>query len=112
MEIIKFSENCNNKLDNKVFSTIRKDSPSKHDFYVGHLNEEFEIHLQDNAGRFVLYCTARLKRLEGAQLRGLTKGELMLDTGLTSPAAIFELFKIFGIEDTDYVIHLIFERTS
>lgn len=111
MECIKFNKNWNNKLDNNVFTTIRKFSHSKYDYFAEHLNDEFGIYLKGSDHRFHHYCCARLVRIEMGQLRGLSKSELMVDAGLSSPAMIFELFqREFGIEDTDYILYLTFER--
>ena len=110
MEKIKFSENWNNKLTNKIFSTIRKFSDSKFDLYKKNFLKEFNINLKDDDGNFQYYGKAILKYIKIVQLRKMTSNELMLDTGISSLDAIFEFFENLNIKKSDDIILLIFER--
>ena len=45
MKKIKFSHNWNNKLDGVIFTTIRRSTPRKNDYYIGCQGEVFDVQL-------------------------------------------------------------------
>jgi len=102
---IKFSHNWNQKLGNKLFSTIRKSNPQKADYYVEHLDEVFEITLKGEK-----VCQAKLIDIWPVSLTDIPLYLLMLDTGYTKEKDIFKLFKSFGVDPEDIVLVLMFER--
>ena len=47
MNQIKFSHNWNNKLSNDIFTTIRRFTDEKFDYYKENLNKKFEVVLKN-----------------------------------------------------------------
>lgn len=101
MRTINFTTNWNNKLDNKVFTTIRKS------FIPIQPGSAVEISLKGK-----LYCWATVKECILCKFSDINPLILWLDTGYT-PEESRTLFKNFGI-DTDNpnaeCMLLIFER--
>lgn len=110
MNEIKFIKNWNNKLDCTVFTTIRKYTPQKFDYYSNHINETFNVIL--GRGNDKSKCQAVLKRVNSDNLKRLPFILLWLDTGLTDTEKIQEVFKDFSINPETKVIILTFERVK
>ena len=106
MNEIKFMHNWNNKLDCQVFTTIRKYTQQKLNYYLDRIGEPFDVIL----GRKELKCQAILKRVDVKPLQKFPYILLCLDTGKTDPEIIETIFKNFGIKLWDRAILLIFER--
>ena len=100
---IRFSHNWNNKLENKVFTTIRRWDAGKADYYFENKGKTFTVLLNDK-----VFGTARLLDVVVDDINDVSEIQLILDTGLTRQEEIMELFKKFGVKDK--VIILLFER--
>lgn len=106
MNIIKFSHNWNNKLTQKVFTTIRTYTDWKFEFYQKQHNREFEIVLNNET---IGKC--KLRREEIIIYKDIPRALLASDTGLTDFANIYEIFKKFGMKDIESkMIILTFEK--
>jgi hypothetical protein len=104
MKKIKFSHNWNNKLSAKIFTTIRKATQNKVDYYKGCVGEDFQVLLNNKK-----ICEARLINVGITMFKKIPPILLMLDTGTKDYKKIF---KRFGIYDNTYVIHLELEVTK
>lgn len=105
MPAIKFSHNWNNKLDNKVFTTIRKWTKEKGEYYQSLVNREFDVLLNGKP-----HSKAILKKVNIQYWCTVDEHLIMLDTGMMVDKAK-ELFKQFGISDESHVaIILLFEK--
>ena len=101
MRTINFTLNWNNKLDNKVFTTIRSR------FMPIEPNTAVEIHLK---GR--IYCWATVKECILCKFADINPLILWLDTGHT-PEECIKIFSQFGINTSDpnaECMLMIFER--
>ena len=112
MLTIRFVHNWNNKLDGKVFTTIRKYDTEKADYYFESRAKVFTVMLDNKK-----YGSAKLLDVYVEDIEDLLGLEgwlpallLKLDTGLTDLCTILELFKKFGV--TDKVIILLFEKVT
>jgi len=112
MLTIKFNHNWNNKLDGKVFTTIRKHDTEKADYYFKSKDKVFTVMLDNKAYGSAKLIEVYVEDIE--DLLGLEVGGqallLRLDTGLTDLSTILELFKKFGVKDK--VIILLFEKVT
>jgi len=106
---IRFSHNWNNKLDGKIFTTIRKHDKEKANYYFDSINKVFTVMLNNKA-----YSIAKLRGVYVESISNFWQEEnellellLFLDTGMMDMDKILELFKKFGVEDK--VIVLLFE---
>ena len=107
MNKIKFSHNWNNKLNNDIFTTIRKYDNEKYYYYFNQTNKEFEIVLNGNiVGKAVLINVEHLDYIN------IPYCLLRLDTGLKTKESINELFNKFGINNNSEVLVLTFERIN
>jgi hypothetical protein len=100
MNIIKFSHNWNNKLNNKVFTTIRRDWPAKLDYYRRATNSIFQICLK---GEY--HSQAQLDSVKPIRFSMIPHALLATDTGTSFYTAIFDKF---GIRGDDKVLILTF----
>jgi len=98
---IKFSKNWNNKLQCRVFTTIRKFDLKKYTWYQSKINEVFDVEV-DGITRFQV----RLCSVKFGILKNVEPYLLFLDTGEDEP---FKIFKKFGIGEEDKVIILLFD---
>ena len=109
MNKIKFSHNWNNKLSNNIFTTIRKHTKAKEEYYREQLGEIFDIYLNN------LMLPSQV-RLVGVEVNGFNKindNVLMLDTGLRSIIDIEKVFYKFGLNTIqDKMIILLFEKVK
>jgi hypothetical protein len=101
MRTINFSYNWNNKLDNKVFTTIRAN------FIPVQPGTTLQIHLKGK-----LYCWAKVQECIKCKFSDINTLILWLDTGY-APEEAFKVFKSMGLDynrkDQDCML-LIFER--
>ncbi|MFH0806028.1 MAG: hypothetical protein V1901_04085 [Patescibacteria group bacterium] len=115
MNKIKFSHNWNNKLNNNIFTTIRKYTEEKYIYYTKALENNFEIIVGygiKDVRPIRNFKTAILKSVERRYYEDIPYGLLFTDTGMTSREEIKELFRKFGIILGTEVIILTFVRTS
>ena len=103
---IKFSHNWNKKLTQDVFSTIRKYTPEKMEYYSEHLGDTFEIYLN---GTYL--CLRVLVSVDFRKFHELPLAMLLVDTGLPIDE-MAQVFKNFGIENNTQVIVLCFARET
>ena len=104
MNQIKFSHNWNNKLNCDLYTTIRKSTDEKHDYYKSKIGERFDVILNGNKlnERF-------LNHVFEDEFMAIPHAVLRLDTGLTVLKAM-ALFGKFGIkENSTKVLVLWFE---
>lgn len=102
---VKFSHNWNNKLDNDVFTTIRRYTPEKYRYYMSSVGETFDVVLKEK-----LYNTAILEGLFVAEkFSDIHDCIIMLDTGMTDPPKFNGLFANFGIKVETKSIILVFK---
>jgi len=99
---IKFSRNWNNKLNQEYFTTIRRLTPIKAEYYLDNLHKVFDVILNGKK-----YCEARLLCVESIKLGDIPYGLRAVDTGSESPRKVF--YK-FGIGSETDVIVLTFRR--
>jgi hypothetical protein len=109
MNKIKFIHNWNNKLDNnkKVWTTIRKATPSKYEYYSGLVDEDFQVILNGK-----IHSKAVLRYVEVMPFEHVPLGLLLTDTGATEAASAISVFKNFGINNKDEVLILTFAREA
>jgi hypothetical protein len=102
MRTINFSYNWNNKLDNKVFTTIRGN------FIAMEPGTSVQIMLKNK-----LYCWAKVKECILCKFADINPLIIYLDTGY-APNEAYELFKSMGLDVNDKTkdcMLLILERT-
>lgn len=102
---ISFSHNWNNKLDNKIFTTIRGHTAGKAEYYHRSVNHLFDVELNKE-----VYAEAKLISVSINKLCLLPYHILALDTGLTRLADIQELFRRFKLGWHDQCLLLLFEK--
>lgn len=109
MNKIDFAHNWNNKLENFIFTTIRKYTPEKQQYYFDLVGKDLEVHLQG-----VRRANATLIGVWVKNFQDLLKEEILLrlDTGLTDSFDITLLFRKFGIENDEDVLVLLFKKCS
>ena len=100
---IKFSRNWNNKLNNTVFTTIRKYTTIKYGYYSEQVGKVFDVVLMDTA---ILKATL-VDISMFYDCAELPYGLLAVDTGITERKEMKPLLEKFGIDDE--VIVLTFE---
>ena len=101
--MVKFSKNWNNKLDCNVFTTIRKHTKEKEDYYQSQIGVYNNIYLGDK-----VHCIAKIFDIKVMTYSQLPSELLVLDTGIPSHSLIDITFSKFGIEQSDKVIVLLF----
>jgi hypothetical protein len=100
---IKFSHNWNGKLNHTVFTTIRKWSAGKHNYYARKMEEDFQVILNDTT-----VCIATLISTNVARYDDIHFGLLAVDTGFSVRKQINNLFERFGIRAKDMCLILTF----
>lgn len=103
---IKFSHNWNKKLNNDIFTTIRKHTPDKESYYNRILGERFNI-MKDKE----FMGTGELFLIECKKYKDIPWELLILDTGLVSQADILYLFKKFGLKSVNDKMIILWFRT-
>lgn len=101
---IKFSHNWNAKLGSPIFTTFRKFTQEKLDYYRAQKDQPFDV-LLDN----VKINEATLLQVRRVEMDDMPDALLILDTGLPSRKEALDLFASFGIGDFDFAILLIFK---
>lgn len=96
MNKISFSTNWNNKLDNKVFTTIRPYNPKN--FII---NQVFEIYHNKN-----LKGKAEIIKLDHFNLEVIPEGYCYLDTGYSKKETVEIINKMYS--GKVYIVSLIF----
>lgn len=102
---INFSQNWNDKLSKRIFTTIRKYTKEKGNYYLEAVEGKFTINLQGSP-----YCTAKLVQYEQTRLKDLPVAMVCEDTGLIFSQAL-AVFKRFGITQETEIIVLTFQRS-
>lgn len=92
--VIKFSHNWNNKLDNVIFTTIRK--KDVYSYYSQRLDEPFMVMLKG-----VHVGDAVLIECRVDDFVSIPKELLMVDTGTSD---YHQIFKRFGVVDTCVIL--------
>ena len=92
MAQIKFSHNWNDKLRQRIFTTIRSWNIEKEKYYKNLLAHEFDVLLKGK-----LFCKAKLQEVEVFDFKDIPNALLMSDTGLEFNEAQ-DLFAQFGLE--------------
>ena len=119
MNKIKFSHNWNMKLNNNIFTTIRKSTKEKEEYYDNQIGNEFEVVLVRDINDIRpdrTMGTAILIDVEEVRFSEIPLGLLYLDTGLTGfddinkEYEVKKLFRKFGIEAMTKVLILTFKR--
>jgi len=100
---IKFSHNWNNKLQQPIFTTIRRSKKEKIIYYKKNIQQTFDVVLNKK-----IIGKAILRDVLQHQLGNLNYELLILDTGSFTPYKIVSRFGIKELED--YCIVLIFEN--
>ena len=111
MNKIKFNQNWNNKLDNNIFTTIRKNTYTKEIYYEENTNKEFEIIL---TGKKYGECKLLgFKVVEWYHLINNFEPLLLVDTGLYYQDAIKVFENFYGkIKESQDMIILIFAKVK
>jgi len=109
MRTIRFSKNWNNKLNDEVFTTIRKSNKGNTLFYRSQINKSFNVIL-NHEGNFHYVCKATLIAMNEKKFKEVSLELLMTDTGLSNKEEIDELFRRFGISAEDEVLILEFRQ--
>jgi len=107
MNRINFSHNWNNKLNHKIFTTIRKYDKNKYKYYLDLLGITLEVFLNGNK-----ITEANLIDIDYCDFIKIPKGLLHTDTGIVNNYEIEDLFKKFGIKKEDEVLILTFENKN
>jgi len=100
MNNIRFSHNWNLKLNQQIFTTIRKYDYKKWNYYKGQEDTEFNVLLNGK-----LHCKATLINAEYLNFNSIPKGLICTDTGMNFKEAR-KLFRTFGITEQSSVIVL------
>ena len=105
MNTINFSHNWNGKLGTHIFTTIRKYSKEKLDYYEKQVGEIFAVNLkgQKKVGGNLLSVRHEKKLIH------IDPELLMVDTGMPTLKKALEIFALFGIKQDDPVIILLVE---
>jgi hypothetical protein len=105
MKTIKFQHNWNRKLDCDVFTTIRRHTEEKENYYTHSIGEEFDVSVNG-----ITYCYAKLVHLYCDHLSSTPNALLMVDTGKSNPEDAFKVFKDFGLSEHSQIIVLTFVK--
>ena len=98
MNKISFIKDWNNKLQCRVFTTIRKFDLKKYTWYQSKINEIFDVEVAGIVRFQVRLCSVKFEQLDKIE-----PYLLFLDTGEDEP---LKIFKKFGIGEKDNVILL------
>lgn len=102
---VRFSHNWNNKLNNKIFTTIRKSDEEKSKYYCDNIGKEWESVLVDEV---ISKCI--LRDVTFIEYSKIPFHVLALDTGELDLFKRDNIFKNFGINSSDNVMILTFEN--
>lgn len=101
MSKITFIKDWNGKLQCGVFTSFRKWTATKEEYYRKKINNFFDVEV---AG--IVRFQARLCSVDVKKLEDFDKYLLIIDTGEDNP---YLVFKKFGIEESDKAIMLLFD---
>lgn len=99
---IKFSHNWNEKLNQKIFTTIRRFTEKKLEYYERNLQKRFDVMLNDKK-----YGEARLITVQIIKFGDIPYGLKAVDTGEEFPN---DIFRKFGIGSETEVLILTFKK--
>lgn len=102
--LIRFSHNWNNKLEQSIFTTIRKFGVRKASYYSKLVGEEFDVELQK-----VKFGKAKLIDMQVIEFGNVPRGLLYTDTGMKTKPDVMNLFAKFKVFPSDNVIILTFD---
>jgi len=100
--MVNFTKNWNNKLNCDIFTTIRKHTKEKERFYNKQIGQYQNVNLSKK-----IYCKAKLILVMITTPSKIEEPLLMLDTGSEKP---MEILNKFGIDETDWVILLVYKK--
>ena len=103
---IGFSHNWKNKLNCNIFSTIRKFTPEKYEYYKSKRGKIFDCLLKGK----IIGKVKLINCWEYQHLWQLDYVLLMLDTGTITSIDAVQIFKRFGIQPEDPTILLLFKN--
>ncbi len=106
MNLIKFSHNWNQKLDQKIFTTIRKYDYKKWKYYRSLKDKQFRVVLNGKT-----YGEAILISVQSMSFKEMPEGLLCSDTGAEVKEA-YKIFKKFGLDEYECTIILTFKKVS
>lgn len=95
MNQIKYSHNWNNKLNCDVYTSIRKSTPEKKEYYKSNIGNVFDVILNGK-----LFNQKILWDVFDHEFGSLPLSLITLDTGF-SPIDAKELFATFGIKNPE-----------
>jgi hypothetical protein len=104
---INYNKNWNNKLDCEYYTTIRKYTDEKYQYYQENLDREFEVFIDGKP-----YTKSKLFDLHTEKLEDIDSLTVMMDTGVPEVPldAQRNLFKGFNMDLEDRVILLVFKN--
>ena len=102
---IEFSKNWGGKLDKEIFTTIRRFSQSKFDYYFNNLGRNFETTLKGE-----LFGNAKLVSVGKAKIKNIGTDVLTVDTGTKSREEAMNVFDTFSLNKDSEVIVLAFSK--
>ena len=106
MPQIKFSK-MYFKLNNPIFTTIRKYEDDRFSFYKERINDIFDIKVKDE-----IIGKAKLIDIEVTDFFNLPISFLRIDTNLIDINEIYNLFESLGINKNDRIIILTLEQLN
>ena len=104
---IDFSQNWNNKLKNKLFTTIRTYSKKKEKDYLSNVGKKVQINLKGKK-----LFKAKLSKIEVRKFKEIPEELLILNSGAENAFEAWKIFKGFGISLVDKVIVLYFKNDN
>jgi len=105
MNVIKFSHNWNQKLDHKLFTTIRRWTYQKETYYKSQVGSDYKVYLENQE-----YTIATLKNVEIFGYGDIPTGLLIIDTGINNLKEVHATFRKFGLTPGTRAMILTFER--
>jgi len=107
MNNIKFSHNWNNKLNQPIFTTIRKSNFKKYQYYYSKINKLFNILLNNKKiGEAILLAVEEL------EYEKIPKALLMVDTGIDNIEKVKRVFEKFKTWDFSKILILTFLKNE
>ena len=101
MNQIKFSHNWNNKLEQPFFTTIRRATPEKREYYLEKCGSVFDVLLNGESINKAVLIDVQTKKYTDIDYYFL-----VIDTGNRYPK---EIFQKFGIENETECLVLLFQ---
>jgi hypothetical protein len=101
---IKFKHNWNGKLDCDLWTTIRRFTPEKFEYYFFLIDKEFDVLVEG-----ISHSYAKLVGIRKTNLVDVQPEILFTDTGSEEP---MDVFKKFGLRLDSEVIVLVFKKVK